>query len=103
MKEIIIANFGHLGVIIIAGIIILILFLALSIFKTLFNNALVGLLLALFSYLVYDYTVYNIPIIASIALLISITGFERGIIKKIIALLGTLLSIYIILTHLGVI
>lgn len=103
MKEVIIANFGHLGVIIIAGIIILILFLALSIFKTLFNNALVGLLLALFSYLVYDYNVYNIPIIASIALLISITGFESGIIKKIIALLGTLLSLYIILTSLGVI
>lgn len=103
MKEVIIANFGHLGVIIIAGIIILILFLALSIFKTLFNNALVGLLLALFSYLVYDYNVYNIPIIASIALLISITGFESGIIKKIIALFGTLLSLYIILTSLGVI
>ena len=103
MKEVIIANFGHLGVIIIAGIIILILFLALSIFKKLFNNALVGFLLALFSYLVYDYNVYNIPIIASIALLISITGFESGIIKKIIALLGTLLSLYIILTSLGVI
>lgn len=97
-------EFGGLGIIVAAGVFILILFLVIRFFKMLFSAAFIGFLLSLFSYFVWDYMFVKIPILACAAFLLCVTGFSsRGFIGKLFALIGTILSAYIILTRMGII
>ena len=104
MNGILLDQFGSLGLIIATGVIVLILFIVLRFFKMIFSSAFLGFLLSLFSYFVYDYIFVKLPLIACVAFLLCVTGFaNRGFIGKLFALIGTLLSGYLILGHLGVI
>ena len=105
MNGVLTESFGGLGAIIAIGVIILILFIVLRFFKLLFSSAFIGFLLSLVSYFVYDYLLFGkLRLVACVALLLCLTGFaKRGLIGKLFALLGTILSGYLILLSLGVI
>ena len=103
MEGILVESFGGLGGVIAIGVIILLLFIVLRFFKMIFSFAFIGFLLSLFSYFVYDYIFIKIPVIACLAFILCVTGFgNRGIIGKLFALIGILLSAYIILGSLGI-
>ena len=103
LQGLLVNEFGSLGLIIAAGIFILILFLVIRFFKMIFSCAFIGFLLSLFSYFVWDYMFVKIPILACAAFLLCVTGFSsRGFIGKLFALIGTILSAFIILTKMGI-
>lgn len=103
MEGLLTSQFGELGIIIAAGVLILVLFIVIRFFKMIFSSAFIGFLLSLFSYFVYDYIFVKVPLIACIAFLLCVTGFaNRGFIGKLFALLGTIFSAYLILGHLGI-
>ena len=103
MEGILLSEYGGLGLVVATGVIVLVLFIVLRFFKMIFSFAFIGFLLSLFSYFVYDYIFVKVPVIACLAFLLCVTGFtNRGIIGKLFALIGILLSAYIILNTLGV-
>lgn len=98
------SNFGSLPTIIATGVVILILFVVLSFFKTIFSGAFLGFLISTYSYFVWDYYFGPVPLLACIGFVICITGFgSSGLIKKVFALIGIILSAYTILHSLGII
>ncbi|MBR1376624.1 MAG: hypothetical protein IJ565_02305 [Bacilli bacterium] len=103
MNGILVDEFGGLGAVISIGFIILVLFVVLRFFKMIFSPAFIGFLLSLVSYFVYDYFLFGLlRVVACIALLLCVTGFsDRGLIGRIFALIGTMLSLYLIITGLG--
>ena len=102
MKEVIVTNLGNSGLLIPGAIIILILFIVLRFFRALFSASFIGFILSLVSYFVYDYTYMNFPLVACLAFLLCLTGFgSGGIIRKVLALIGLILSGYIIIHTLG--
>ncbi len=102
MKEIIITNLGNTGLLIPAGIIILILFIVIRFFKFLLSSSFIGLILAIISYSIYDYIFMKIPLVAALAFVLCLTGFSKdGIFSKIFSLIGILLSGYVIIHTLG--
>lgn|SRR5574344_1061959 len=104
MRETIMANYGELGIILVAGVIILTAFIVLRFFRAIFSLSFAGFLLSLVSYFVYDYIFVKIPLVASLAFLLCITGFTKSsLLGKFFALLGTILSAYIIIHTLGII
>lgn len=104
MKEIIVENLGSSGLLIPGAIIIILLFIGLRFFKTLFSMSFIGFILSLVSYSVYDYIFIKVPIIACISFVLCIVGFSKSsVIGKIFALIGAVLSIYIIIHTIGII
>lgn len=102
MKGVFVENFGNLGLVISAGIIILLLFIVLRFFKTLFSMSFIGFVLSLVSYSVYEYIFIKVPVLACIGFVLCITGFSKSsIVGKIFAIIGMVLSIYIIGNTLG--
>ncbi len=102
MKEVIVENLGSSGLLIPGAIIIIILFIVLRFFKALFSSSFIGFLLSLVSYSVYEYIYFNFPIVACLSFLLCLTGFGKsGIIGKVFALIGLILSGYIIINTLG--
>lgn len=103
MNGILVENFGGLGAVIAAGIIILALFIVLRFFRVIFSSGFLGFLLSLVSYFVYDYILFGkLRLVACIAFLLSVCGFSSGsFIAKLFALLGTLLSAYLIIQGMG--
>jgi hypothetical protein len=104
MKEVIINNLGQSGLLIPGTIIILILFIVLRFFRALFSASFMGFILSLISYFVYEYIYMKFPLIACLAFILCLTGFSRGgIIRKVFAFIGLILSGYIVIHTLGVI
>ena len=103
MRELIYQNYGFIGNIVAATVIVLLLFFVLGFFKSYFSNAFLGLLLSLVSYFVYDYAIFKIPLIALVSFILCVTSYQKGFLRKIFALVGTLFSAYLILHSLGVI
>lgn len=102
MRDLLYSNYGGLGLVLATGVIILILFIVLRFFKMLISMSFIGFLLSLFSYFVYDYIFVKVPLIACVAFLLCISGFSKsGFIGKLFALIGTILSGYIIIHTLG--
>lgn len=102
MREIITVNLGTSGLLIPGAVIILILFIVLRFFRAIFSASFIGFILSLVSYSVYDYIYMKIPIIASLAFILCLTGFTKShIIGKVLALIGLVLSGYIIFHTLG--
>ena len=103
MNGILVDNFGGLGAIIAIGVIILALFIVLRFFRVIFSSGFLGFLLALVSYFVYDYVFLGkLKLVACIAFILSVCGFSHGsFFAKLFALLGTLLSAYLILQGMG--
>lgn len=102
MRDIIVTNLGNSGLLIPGAIIILILFIVLRFFRALFSASFIGFILSLVSYFVYDYIYMNFPLVACLAFILCLTGFSSGgIIRKILALIGLILSGYIIINTLG--
>lgn len=102
MQNVVISNYGGLGLVIAIGVIFLILFIGLRFFRVLISSSFIGFLLSLFSYFVYDYVIVRIPLIALVAFLLCTTGFPKsGFLGKLFSLIGTLLSGYIIIHTLG--
>ena len=97
-------EYGSLGTVVAFGIIALLLFIVIRFFKALFNSSFIGLVLSLISYFVYDYKFANVPVLAALGLVFSLIGFfKSGIIGRVFAVFGTLISGYIILTNYGII
>lgn len=97
------ANVDGIWTVVGTGIVILLLFLVLRIFKTIFSLPFIGFVLTLYSYFVYDYYLGAVPVISCIGLVLCLTGFAKsGVVKKIFALLGILLSVYTILVSFGI-
>ena len=104
MKGMLLNQFGEMGTIIFIGVVIIVLFIVLRFFKMILSGAFIGFLLSLFSYFVYEFIVFKIPLIAAFAFILCVTGFgDRGLIGKFFALVGTILSAYIILGSFGII
>jgi len=102
MKDIIVTNLGSSGLLIPGAIIILILFIVLRFFRALFSASFIGFILSLVSYFVYDYIYMKVPLVACLAFILCLTGFgSGGIIRKLLALIGLVLSGYIIIHTLG--
>lgn len=103
LRDTIMANSGSLGLILMAGVIILVLFIVLRFFRMIFSLSFVGFLGSIVSYMVWDYIwLDKIPLVAALSFLMCVSGFTRsGVIGKIFAFLGTLLSGYIILHTFG--
>jgi hypothetical protein len=104
MREVIVTNLGSSGLLIPGAIIIFILFIVLRFFRALFSASFIGFILSLVSYFVYDYIYMSFPLVACLAFILCLTGFSKaGIIRKILALIGLILSGYIIIYTLGLI
>lgn len=102
MRETLLSQYGGLGIVVGTGVIILLLFITLRFFRMIFSLSFIGFLGSLFSFFVYDYIFYKVPVIASLSFLCCVIGFNnRGIIGKIISLVGIGLSAYIVLHTLG--
>lgn len=102
MREVIVTNLGSSGLLIPGAIIILILFIVLRFFRALFSASFIGFILSLVSYFLYEYIYMNFPLVACLAFILCLTGFSKGgIIRKILALIGLILSGYIIIHTLG--
>lgn len=94
--------YGGLGIIIGVGIIILILFLVLRFFRTMFSLSFIGLLCSLFSYCVYEYTIAKFPVIAIAGMVFSIIGLSRkNLFCRIFSIVGIIISGYIICHSFG--
>lgn len=94
--------YGILGI----GICILILFIVLRFFKALFSMAFIGLLVSAYSYFVKDFLIGGlVPILAVIGFVLSITGYSNssGIVRKVFATIGIILSVCSFLTVIGII
>lgn len=104
MREVIVTNLGNSGLLIPGAIIIIILFIVLRFFRALFSASFIGFILSLVSYFVYDYIYMSFPLVACLSFILCLTGFSKaGIIRKILALIGLVLSGYIIIHTLGLI
>ena len=96
--------FNELSSVISIGVIVLILFIVLRFFRFLFSLSFVGFMLSLVSYFVYDFKFYTVPVVAAISFALSLCGFNKsGIVGKLFALFGVLISGYILLTNYGII
>ena len=99
-------QFGGAWNVIGIGIIVIILFVVLGFFKTLFSMAFIGCLVSAYSYFIKDYLIGNlVPILAVIGFVLSVSGFSKssGIIRRVFATIGIILSICSFLTVIGVI
>lgn len=102
MKDFIVANLGNSGLLIPAGIIIFMLFIVLRFFRAILSSSFVGFILSLVSYFVYEYIYMKLPVIACIAFILCLYGLVKSnIIGKVFAIIGLVLSGYIILHTLG--
>ena len=85
------------------GVIILVLFIVLRFFKFIFSLSFVGFILSLVSYFVYEFKFATLPVVATIAFVLSICGFSKSsVLGKVFAVFGLLLSGYIILRNYGI-
>lgn len=90
-------TYGLLGLCIGFGIIVILLFLVLRFFRTLFSLSFIGLLCSLCSYCVYEYWIDKFPVIAIAGMVCSVIGISRhNIICKIFSVVGIIVSGYII-------
>lgn len=104
MRDTLMSNYGGLGIILGFGLIVLVLFIVLRFFKTVFSLSFIGFLGSLFSYFVYDYVVAKIAVIACISFVFCLVGFNKtNIIGKIFSVMGVALSAYIIIHTIGII
>lgn len=104
MRETLLSEYGGLGIVLGAGVIIFLLFIVLRFFRILFSLSFIGFLGSIFSYFVYDYIFIKVPLIASISLVLCLTGFSKSsIIGKIFSVIGSILSVYIIIHTFGLI
>ena len=93
---------GLLGIVIGFGIIVIILFLVLRFFRTLFSLSFIGLLCSLCSYMVYEYYLGKFPIIACAGMVCSVIGIARkNIICKVFSIVGIIISGYMICHSFG--
>ena len=98
------SNFGSMPTVIATGVIILVLFVILSIFKTILSGSFIGFVMATYSYFVWDYYFGPVPLLATIGFILCVSGFaSSGLIKKVFALIGIILSAYTILNSIGII
>lgn len=96
------SEYGLLGIVIGFGIIIILLFLVLRFFRTLFSLSFVGLLCSLCSYFVYEYYLDKFPLIACAGMVLSVVGIARkNILCKIFSVIGIIVSGYIICHSFG--
>ena len=85
------------------GVIILVLFIVLRFFRFIFSLSFVGFILSLVSYFVYEIKFATLPVVATIAFVLSICGFSNSsVLGKVFAVFGVLLSGYIILRNYGI-
>ena len=99
-------QFGDVYGVIGIGICILILFIVLRFFKTIFSMAFIGMLVGAYSYFVKDFLIGDlVPILAVLGFVLSITGYSNssGIIRKVFATIGIILSVCSFLRVIGVI
>ena len=98
------SEFGNLYTVIGTGVVIIVLFIILSIFKTIFSSAFIGMSLSIYAYLVVEYYYNGIPVLSCVGLLLSLIGLcKSGLLKRIFAVIGIIFSVYKILITFGIV
>ena len=96
----------ELSSVIAIGVIVLVCFIVLRFFKFIFSLSFVGFLLAVADYFVANLRTIEfatLPVVAVIAFVLSICGFGKsGVLGKVFAVFGVILSGYLILQKYGI-